>query len=1330
MDAIPTPKKRLSRKYMDSLVNLAEPEESVQAVLGYLNFSSGSHDPHFFRHLNVLYQYCEHVGDSQVEGNKPVPLWLRVFQLLEGQLKYLQEKSSTFTNPEQATLVLSNTRDNLLPKYIEFHSDLLFHQSEAALFGPFFVGRVFEFFLICINQSPGWNSTRQNEIIDKLNDYIGYRPVAVLENDRKMQPYPHEWCCPIPLFIRDAGVAYGLYTDLINKTLEILRSVPLQLRSIVQFDLKNMKEMAVDPRPYDFDHPVNKRPNYQFGLWDPLSVDSRGFYSRFVVQQVTLDILLDRIKCANSEDQSQKLFESSAALAGTILMASAVSGHGPDAYTSDVTLGTLLPVIANFREAFYAHLIDIVSKDNVAIARNLVVEANLLNQPFGGVRRYLNAQLSRRRAQQLEHMHLAIIYAQIERSEAARRQASFVPATSTRILCALECLLTETETLLRHRQSTEAAANLEKSIDLIMRGIHCGAIVDPWNILGFDSNFSLFPALENSVPDHRIGTLIELIDRIFSQFSRTLCLAASEEQKNVVETISIEFNKFSLWWDQFAVGSVRNVDAIVGGSVYEDAQLAAKALAAWQQAGATSGDLRFWQPFVEQIDSPKGYVLIINALLDYKDFVAAMHLLMHWLSQSDQVNLQKGSDLFHIIANRWLNDVLNVLDNSKTQDTTDVWRMVEKFFDFLEANSGIYAQVPQWELINSVSELDENSLESESESTDGLYSAAYEEVVYRDSTDDGIDGEILGPDVDSFGLAEEAHRISERLGFMVTTTRLWKYAVVTALANAEDQKKSLRDRFISWLEQSRGRQKELFNLLKAIEMCDLPQPLPTSESLVEYDRNRAIHEVLIERVIDAYLADVRTTQILLAATVQTPGADKTLKDPMAFLVRAAIKGDIGGVQTRTSEYMKDLSSQNLLYIPVAKGGDLFKIIETKGYQRNLKMTLDILPRLGLLSESISLLRCSAKSEREQLGSAGCVTEFDQIFYVANQQMIGSIVSSVMQWPDEAGTQNDGGSEFRDQLLIDYLQQLVEHTAKIWLEHSQTLRLSVLEKVYSEKKWNALVNFIQAHGQDIFTQSFFHLGNLRAILHRGVSLWIEEKMASSEPNEWSIYSVMNTDENKRQIVEQLQIVIEAIVESYGEYREYNGTTTQSDKGELLYTFLDMLRLRSSYDRVAWNLIPAMQVHETLLRYGCVDAAEYWRLEMVERTRETADEIVSKLRELEQRYGMRLSTISNRLEERFIRPLEIGRAKILIRKCIDSEGNKQNEWFPLLTDQIDELSQEPTGAGLDLPQWIATLEEEIGGYKARHLRRIREDITQKITPRLLSREELEQQLQRLE
>ena len=1316
---------------MNRFVKLSEAEESIQAILGYLNFSSGSHDPQFFKHLNQLYQYCDEQSDHiPIADNATEPLWIAVLKILEDRLQSIQKQNASFTNHGQASLAISKLKNYVLPQYRIFHSDLLFHQSENSLYGPFFLGRVFEYLLAAINREGGWSEDQQQAIIDSLNDYVGYRPVAVLENEQKVDPYAHEWCRPVPVYIRVAGVAHGPYADLIDGALSILRTVPDAICRAAQFDLENLDELAFDPRPYDFDHPVNKRPNYQFGLWDPLSVDNRGFYSRFVIQQTTLNVLLDRVTWSNPGEKQQKMYESSAALVGTILMASAVSGNGPEAYTSDISLGKLLPAIAGFREAFYANLIETQKNQQFEFSENIVNESQRLRQPFGGVRRFLNTQLSRRRAQQLECLHLAMIYAQMNRSEAAQRQVSFVPATSAKIRCELECIFSEIEILLRDRKSVEVATRIKDSVELFMRGIHCGAIVDPWNILGFDSNFSLFPSLENSVPDHRVGILIDLVDRIFAQFSRGLCLSASEEALDAREMISHEFERFSRWWDQFAVDSLSSVETIGGSAVFADAQIAAEALAAWQQAGAMSGDVRFWQPFVGKIDSPKGYVLIINALLDRQDFVSAMHLLMHWLSQSEEVNLQKGSDLFHVIANRWLNDVMVGLDMPQEEEQAGVWRMVEKFFDFLEANAGDYAEVPRWELINSGSVAREDPFETEEDSADNIYSAAYEEVVYRDSTDDGVDGNILGSSGDNFGLTEEARRISERLGFLVTTMRLRKFVVATALNRKNSQQLPLYDRFQYWRNQSADQQKKLLKLLKSIETCDMPQPLPTSESLVEYDRHRAIHEVLIERVIDAYLVDVETNQLLSAATLPSDGADDEQKEPAVHLMRGAIEGDIDQVKTWTSAYMASLVDQNLLYLPLARGGTLRNIVETKGYQRNVKMVLDILPRMGLLQESISLLRVCAKSEREQLGGSGSVTEFDQIFFVANQQLIDSIVINVSRWTADESENEIEIREIHDRLLIDYLQQLMEQTAQLWIEHSQTLRLSVLEKVYADKNWESLVHFIREHGNDIFTQDFLHLGNLRAILHRGVSLWAEEKMASSDESEWSIFSAMNTEENKRKIVAQLQVVIEAIVENYGEYKEYNGTTTQSDQGEFLYTFLDMLRLRSSYDRIAWNLIPAMQVHEILLRHGRVDAAEVWRLEMVERTRETADEMIRKLRDLEQQYRMRLSTVAHRIEERFVQPLDIGRAKILVRKCLENERDHHDEWFPLLMDQIDELAQEPTGAGLDLPQWIATLEEEISGYRQRHLRRIREDVTEKISPRYLSRQDLEQQLQSLE
>ena len=56
-----------------------------------------------------------------------------------------------------------------------------------------------------------------------------------------------------------------------------------------------MDELAFDPRAYDHGHPVNRRPNYLFGEWDPHLIDNKGHYRRFVVRQAVLDALLARI---------------------------------------------------------------------------------------------------------------------------------------------------------------------------------------------------------------------------------------------------------------------------------------------------------------------------------------------------------------------------------------------------------------------------------------------------------------------------------------------------------------------------------------------------------------------------------------------------------------------------------------------------------------------------------------------------------------------------------------------------------------------------------------------------------------------------------------------------------------------------------------------------------------------------------------------------------------------------------------------------------------------------------------------------------------------------
>ena len=43
------------------------------------------------------------------------------------------------------------------------------------------------------------------------------------------------------------------------------------------------------------------------------------------------------------------------------------------------------------------------------------------------------------------------------------------------------------------------------------------------------------------------------------------------------------------------------------------------------------------------------------------------------------------------------------------------------------------------------------------------------------------------------------------------------------------------------------------------------------------------------------------------------------------------------------------------------------------------------------------------------------------------------------------------------------------------------------------------------------------------------------------------------------------MLQALVEHYDEYRDYNTTTTQSDYGENIHILLDFLRLKVRYDR---------------------------------------------------------------------------------------------------------------------------------------------------------------------
>jgi hypothetical protein len=362
----------------------------------------------------------------------------------------------------------------------------------------------------------------------------------------------------------------------------------------------------------------------------------------------------------------------------------------------------------------------------------------------------------------------------------------------------------------------------------------------------------------------------------------------------------------------------------------------------------------------------------------------------------------------------------------------------------------------------------------------------------------------------------------------------------------------------------------------------------------------------------------------------------------------------------------------------------------------LERLLTIAPRLGLITETYRLLETIHEMERRHPADPtgpGAMTEFDRLFDKGARGIVECLVDSSASWQPEQTAQT-GGDDRSDELLVECLERASERLLRRWLEHSRNVRLSVLETVSSESRWRKLKSFVKRYGNDIFAQ-LMNIGNLRAILHQGVDRYLDS-LAEEPGSETEFQLLRDLDGviSREDAVRNLGLTIEAVVENYPEYIDYNSTTTQSDRGEMLYTLLDFLRLRTSYDRVAWNLKPVMIAHEVMVRRGRLRAAERWREAVVERTRQFADEHLEKLEKMCRRYAMRLASIADRLNERFVRPLDVDRLCALVRPAIQelrqSGGGLS---FHMLEAETARFTQEPSGVGFDLPFWLEALEEEV-------------------------------------
>jgi hypothetical protein len=358
-----------------------------------------------------------------------------------------------------------------------------------------------------------------------------------------------------------------------------------------------------------------------------------------------------------------------------------------------------------------------------------------------------------------------------------------------------------------------------------------------------------------------------------------------------------------------------------------------------------------------------------------------------------------------------------------------------------------------------------------------------------------------------------------------------------------------------------------------------------------------------------------------------------------------------------------------------------------------------LPRAGLVREAFVVLKTARQMEQSHPVRGEAVSEFDRLFRAAFTAAVEAVVASADHW-DPA--QRD------DERLLECLDELTEHYLSLWLEHSKTLRLSVLDRVGGDE-WRRISQFVENYGRDLFVPKFLAMGNLRAILDQGVERFLDYLAQEPDPlHPVRLIDDLDRSISRRDAARLLEPILQAFVENYEEYKDYTATAAQAAYGERYFTLLEFLRLKTQYARSEWHLRPIVMVHGVLARLGRHEAAQRWQDAMADRTAELAENIAQQLAELEARHGIRIRTVRDRVHERFVRPMVLDRIVALIEPAMNeasalasrrlghdraAETSPSTGSFGRIVSELGEYTAAPSGSGLDLPHWLRVLQETV-------------------------------------
>src|SRR5262249_46176650 len=155
--------------------------------------------------------------------------------------------------------------------------------------------------------------------------------------------------------------------------------------------------------------------------------------------------------------------------------------------------------------------------------------------------------------------YLALLFAEMGYPQASQAEARRIMAVSVRLLSAILCELGAGTRECENGRLADAARRLPDIEDLLRRGIACGGLADPRDVLGFQGLFPLSAAREDSIRDPRLDELVGVVEQTFTLYARLMSESAAAGEPPLVESLGRDMGRLAAWWDRYATYEVSDL---------------------------------------------------------------------------------------------------------------------------------------------------------------------------------------------------------------------------------------------------------------------------------------------------------------------------------------------------------------------------------------------------------------------------------------------------------------------------------------------------------------------------------------------------------------------------------------------------------------------------------------------------------------------------------------------------------------------------------------------------------------------------------------------------